>query len=43
MRLIGQVVKTPPSHGGIRGSTPLWVIFQGLLKKQYLKPRVIMS
>ena len=22
-RSIGQVVKTPPSHGGIRGSTPL--------------------
>ncbi len=24
--LIGQVVKTPPSHGGNRGSNPLWVI-----------------
>ena len=23
MRLLGQAVKTPPSHGGIRGSTPL--------------------
>ena len=22
-RLVGQVVKTPPSHGGIRGSIPL--------------------
>ncbi len=23
MRLVGQEVKTPPSHGGIRGSIPL--------------------
>lgn len=23
LRLLGQAVKTPPSHGGIRGSTPL--------------------
>ena len=25
LRPIGQVVKTSPSHGEIRGSTPLWV------------------
>ena len=23
VRLVGQAVKTPPSHGGIRGSIPL--------------------
>ncbi len=26
IRLVGQVVKTPPSHGGIRGSIPLRAI-----------------
>ena len=25
IRPIGQVVKTPPFHGGYRGSNPLWV------------------
>ena len=28
MRLLGQAVKTPPFHGGIRGSNPLGVIKQ---------------
>ena len=27
LRLHGQAVKTPPFHGGIRGSNPLGVIF----------------
>ena len=27
IRLRGQAVKTPPFHGGIRGSNPLGVIF----------------
>lgn len=27
IRLHGQAVKTPPFHGGIRGSNPLGVIF----------------
>ena len=25
LRPIGQAVKTPPSHGGIMGSIPVWV------------------
>ena len=28
IRLHGQAVKTPPFHGGIRGSNPLGVIYQ---------------
>ena len=38
-RSIGQVVKTPPSHGGNRGSTPLSTVFhfpQELLFKRFL-------
>ena len=30
VRPIGQVVKTPPSHGGNRGSNPLWVTIWAL-------------
>ena len=28
-RLVGQVVKTPPSQGGIRGSIPLRAAYRG--------------
>ena len=33
IRLLGQAVKTPPFHGGNRGSNPLGVIF--LKRKTY--------
>lgn len=33
MRPIGQVVKIPPSHGGVRGSNPLWVTISDKCKR----------
>ena len=36
---IGQAVKTPPFHGGNRGSSPLWVTkTEGVLKLPLLWP-----
>ena len=32
VRLVGQAVKTPPSHGGIRGSIPLRAAYSKKLK-----------
>ena len=40
---VGQVVKTPPFHGGNMGSNPVRVIYAGLaqlVEHRYRKPRV---
>ena len=41
MRLHGQVVKTPPFHGGNTGSNPVGVITDRLLIECYLKYAVV--